>query len=124
MTKKKVIITGATGMVGGCTLRIFLENPDVSLVTAIGRSRTGIDDAGQREILVDDFIDYSALDDTLENQDVALYCLGAYTGTVPDDFFRQITMDYTLALALSLCKLIEYLNQKYMGWIISIVFKV
>jgi nucleoside-diphosphate-sugar epimerase len=117
MTKKRVIITGATGMVGGCNLRIYLENPDVSLVTAIGRSHTGIDDAGQREILVDDFIDYSALDDTLENQDVALYCLGAYTGAVPDDLFRQITMDYTLALALSLCKLINYLNQKYMGWI-------
>ncbi|MGD8521864.1 MAG: hypothetical protein PVF56_12020 [Desulfobacterales bacterium] len=102
MSEKRVIITGATGMVGGCALRICLENPDVSLVTVLGRSRTGINDARLREVIIDDFTDYSAIEDTLENQDVALYCLGVYTGAVPDDFFRQITVDYTLAFATSL----------------------
>ena len=102
MSEKSVIITGATGMVGGCALRICLENPDVSLVTAIGRSRTGINDARLREVNVDDFNDYSALTDALENQDAALYCLGAYTGAVPDELFRQITVDYTLAFAKAL----------------------
>ena len=57
MSEKKAIITGATGMVGGCTLRICLENPHVSLVTAIGRNRTGINDARLREVVVDDFTD-------------------------------------------------------------------
>ena len=104
MSEKRVIITGATGMVGGCALQICLENPDVSLVTAIGRSRTGINDARLREVVVDDFTDYSALTDALENQDAALFCLGAYTGAVPDDLFRQITVDYTLAFAKSLHK--------------------
>ena len=80
MSQKKVIVILATGMVGGCALRICLENPDVSLVTLIGRSPTGINDARLREIFVDDFTDYSSLEDTLENQDVAFYCLGAYTG--------------------------------------------
>jgi uncharacterized protein YbjT (DUF2867 family) len=102
MAEKRVIITGATGMVGGCTLRICLEDPDVSLVTVIGRSPTGINDTRLREVVVDDFTDYSALADALENQDAALYCLGAYTGAVPDDLFRQITVDYTLAFATSL----------------------
>jgi aspartate-semialdehyde dehydrogenase len=37
MNEKRVVITGATGMVGGCALRLCLENPDVSQVTAIGR---------------------------------------------------------------------------------------
>ena len=77
-------------MVGGCALRICLENPDVSLVTAIGRSRTGIDNAGQREILVDDFIDYSELDDTLENQDWI-----AFTGMLKTSKTR-ITLRMTL----------------------------
>jgi uncharacterized protein YbjT (DUF2867 family) len=89
-------------MVGGCALRICLENPAVSLVTVIGRSRTGISDARLREVVVDDFTDYSALTDVLENQDAILYCLGAYTGAVPDDLFRQITVEYTLAFARSL----------------------
>ena len=102
MTEKRVIITGATGMVGGCALRICLENPDVSQVTTIGRSPTGINNARLREVVVDDFSDYSAFSDVLENQDAALYCLGAYTGAVPDDLFRQITVDYTLAFATSL----------------------
>jgi uncharacterized protein YbjT (DUF2867 family) len=102
MSEKRVIITGTTGMVGGCALRLCLENPDVSQVTVIGRSPTGINDAILREVVVDDFTDYSALEDTLKNQDTALYCLGAYTGAVPDDLFRQITVDYTLAFARSL----------------------
>jgi hypothetical protein len=37
--KKRGIITGAIGMVGGCALRICLENPDVSIVMVIGRGR-------------------------------------------------------------------------------------
>jgi uncharacterized protein YbjT (DUF2867 family) len=102
MTEKRIIITGATGMVGGCVLRICLENPDVSQVKAIGRSRTGINDARLREVVIDDFTDYSALTDALENQDAALYCMGVYTGAVSDDLFRQITVDYTLAFARSL----------------------
>lgn len=102
MTEKRIIITGATGMVGGCALRICLENSDVSMVTVIGRSRTGIEDARLREVVVDDFSDYSALTNVLENQDVALFCLGAYTGAVPDDIFRQITLDYSLAFARAL----------------------
>ena len=104
MSEKRVIITGATGMVGGCALQICLENPDVSLVTAIGRSYTGINDGRLREVVVDDFTDYSELTDVLENQDAALFCLGVYTGAVPDDLFRQITVDYTLAFAKSLQK--------------------
>ena len=102
MSEKRVIITGATGMVGGCALRLCLENPDVSQVTVIGRSPTGINDAILREVVVDDFADYFALEDTLKNQDTALYYLGAYTGAVLDDLFRQITADYTLAFARSL----------------------
>jgi len=102
MSEKRIIITGATGMVGGCALRICLENPDVSRVTVLGRNRTGINDARLHEVVVDDFTDYSALTDALENQDAALFCLGVYTGAVPDDLFRQITVDYTLAFAKAL----------------------
>ena len=102
MSEKKVIITGATGMVGGCALKICLEHPDVSMVTAVGRSPTSVDDAKLQEVIVDDFTDYSSLTCTLENQDAALFCLGAYTGAVPDDLFRKITVDYTLAFAKAL----------------------
>lgn len=102
MKGKRVIITGATGMVGGCALKICLANPDVSEVTAIGRSPTGVDDAKLREVIIDGFTDYTAVKWALENQDAALYCLGAYTGAVPDDHFRRITVDYTEAFGNAL----------------------
>jgi len=102
MKEKRVIITGATGMVGGCALRICLNRPDVSRVTSIGRSRTGIKDDKLREIVLDNFTDHSEVADALENQDAALFCLGVYTGAVHDDLFRQITVDYTLAFTNAL----------------------
>ena len=104
MNGKRVILTGATGMVGGSALRIGLANTDVSRVTVIGRRPTGIDNPRLREFHVDDFTDYSSSARMLENQDVALYCLGAYTGAVPDDLFREITVDYTIAFAKTLQK--------------------
>ena len=76
-------------MVGACALRICLINTDVSKVTALGRSPTGIKDARLYEVFVDDFSDYSALTDALQNQDAALFCLGVYTGAVSSDLFRQ-----------------------------------
>jgi uncharacterized protein YbjT (DUF2867 family) len=102
MHDKRVIITGATGMVGKSALRVCLERADISRVTAIGRRPTGIEHDKLHEVLVDDFNDYSAAADAManmENQDAALFCLGVYTGAVPDDLFRQITVDYTLAFA-------------------------
>ena len=72
MIEKRVIITGATGIVGGCALRLCLENQDVFLVTVIGRSPTGINHAKLREVIVEEFTDYSESEDTLRNQDVAL----------------------------------------------------
>jgi len=102
MSGKQIIITGATGMIGGCVLRICLDDPDVSMVTVVGRLSTGVKHAKLREVLHANFMDYTAVADTLKNQDVALYCLGAYTGAVPDDEFRRITIDFTLAFATAL----------------------
>ncbi len=104
MSEKKAIITGATGMVGGIALRICLDSPGVSEVTVVGRRSLGLTNAKLKEIILDDFLDYSRVADDLENQDVALFCLGAYTGAVPDDQFRQITVDYTLSFAQALYK--------------------
>jgi hypothetical protein len=46
-----------------------------------------------------DFADCSALAQPLSGQDAALFCLGVYTGTVPDEEFRKITVDYTVEFA-------------------------
>jgi dTDP-4-dehydrorhamnose reductase len=58
---KRLVIVGASGMVGGYALRYALENPSVSGVTAIGRRKLGISDPKLSEVLRQDFADCSAL---------------------------------------------------------------
>jgi hypothetical protein len=61
MNEKRMVITGATGMVGGCALRLSLENPDASQVTAIGRKSTDIKGARMGEVVADDLTDFSTM---------------------------------------------------------------
>ena len=95
----RLVIVGATGMVGGYALRYALENPAVGRVTAIGRKKVGISHPKLKEVLHRDFADCSALAETLSGQDAAVFCLGAYTGAVPDAELRTITVDYTIEFA-------------------------
>jgi uncharacterized protein YbjT (DUF2867 family) len=97
--QKRLAIVGATGMVGGYALRYALENPGVGSVTSIGRRKLGISHPKLKEVLHQDFADCSALADTLSGQDAAVFCLGTYTGTVPDEELRTITVGYTVEFA-------------------------
>ncbi len=94
-----LVLVGATGMVGGYALRYALEHPAVERVTAIGRRRLGISHAKLNEILHQDFGDCSALTESLSQQDAAIFCLGAYTGSVSDAELRTVTVDYTVEFA-------------------------
>jgi uncharacterized protein YbjT (DUF2867 family) len=99
-----LVLVGATGMVGGSALRYALEHPAIERVTAIGRRPLGISHAKLIEILQPSFGDCSALAESLSHQDAAIFCLGAYTGAVPDAEFRTITVDYTVEFARVLHK--------------------
>jgi uncharacterized protein YbjT (DUF2867 family) len=95
----RIAIVGATGMVGGYALRYALDDPAVVTVTAIGRRKLGISHPKLKEVLHRDFADCSALAEPLSGQDAAVYCIGAYTGAVPDAVLRKITVDYTIEFA-------------------------
>ena len=97
--QKRLVIVGATGMVGGYALRYALENPAVGSVTSIGRKKLGISHPKLTEVLHRDFADCSALAETLSGQDAAVFCLGTYTGAVSDAELRTITVDYTIEFA-------------------------
>jgi len=71
----------------------------VSSVTVIGRRPTGVEHEKLREIIHADFADLSPITEALTGHDVALFCIGAYTGAVPEDEFRKITVDYTIEFA-------------------------
>ena len=80
----RLVIVGATGMVGGCALRYALAHPTVGRVTAIGRRKLGISHPKLNEILHCNFADCSPLIEPLSGQDAAVFCLGTYTGAVSD----------------------------------------
>jgi len=104
VTAKRLVIVGATGMVGGYALRHALEDPTVGAVTIIGRRKLGISHPKLKEVLHPDFADCSALALPLAGQDAAIFCLGTYTGVVTEAQLRTITVDYTFEFARVLRK--------------------
>jgi len=97
--QKRLVIVGASGMVGGYTLRFALDNSAVGSVTSVGRKNLGISHPKLKEVLHADFADCSALAETLSGQDAAVFCLGTYTGSVSNADLRKITVDYTIEFA-------------------------
>jgi uncharacterized protein YbjT (DUF2867 family) len=96
MSAKRLVIVGATGMVGGYALRYALDHPGVESVTAIGRRSVGLSQPKLKEVVHPDFADCSALAELLKQQDGVVFCLGTYTGVVTDAQLRAITVDYTI----------------------------
>ena len=99
---KKVLITGATGMIGGLILRYCLERDDVGKVTSISRRSSNINHDNLSEVIHKDFMDLNSISDHFENIDVCFFCIGVYTGQVSTEEFRKITVDYTRSFAETL----------------------
>ena len=96
---KNAIITGATGMVGSIVLQNCLKSDEIQKVTSFVRRSSGITHTKLHEFVCSDFIDYQGLEKHFSHQDIAYFCIGAYTGQVPDELFKQITVDYTKGFA-------------------------
>src|SRR6267378_609170 len=97
--QKRLVLVGATGMVGKYALRYALDNSAVGSVMSIGRRKLGISHPKLTEVLHPDFADCSALAGVLSDQDAAVFCLGTYTGSVAEADLRRITVDYTIEFA-------------------------
>jgi uncharacterized protein YbjT (DUF2867 family) len=97
--QNRLVIVGATGMVGGYALRYALDNSEVNCVTSIGRKKLGISHPKLEQVLHQNFADCSPLANILAKQNAVVYCLGTYTGSVSDDQLRVITADYAIEFA-------------------------
>jgi uncharacterized protein YbjT (DUF2867 family) len=97
--QKRLVILGATGMVGGYALRCALDHHSVGRVTVIARRILGFSHPKLNEVMHQDFADCSLLAEALSAQDAAIFCLGAYTGAVAAAELRTITVDYTVEFA-------------------------
>src|SRR5258708_10081348 len=95
----RLVIVGATGMVGGYALRYALDHPAVTSATAIVRRKLDISHPKLNQVVHRDFANCSALEEALCGQAGAVFCLGAYTGAVSDAELRTITVDYPIEFA-------------------------
>jgi uncharacterized protein YbjT (DUF2867 family) len=98
----KVIVVGATGMVGQGVLRESLRAADVERVLVVGRTATGVTDAKLEEIVRDDLYDLGPVADLLAGYDACLFCLGVSSVGLSEDAYRRVTYDLTLAVARTL----------------------
>jgi uncharacterized protein YbjT (DUF2867 family) len=100
----KVILFGATGMVGSGVLRECLLDPDVERVLSIGRSPTGDRHAKLSEIVHKDFTDFSSIERELAGYDACFFCLGVSSVGMKEADYARITFDFTMAAARVLAK--------------------
>jgi uncharacterized protein YbjT (DUF2867 family) len=103
--RMKVILFGATGMVGQGVLRECLLDTDVESVLAIGRSPTGQANPKLREIVHANFLDFSAIESQLTGFDACFFCLGVSSLGMDEERYRHLTYDITMAAATILARL-------------------
>ncbi len=101
----KVILFGATGMVGQGVLRECLLDDEVSEVLSVGRSCSGISDDKAKEILQKDLYHLSGIEGQLHGYDACFFCLGVSAAGIKEPEYRQVTYDLTLDIAKILLRL-------------------
>jgi len=101
----KFILFGATGMIGEGTLIECLEDERVERVLIVVRRPTGRTHPKLTELIHQDFLDYSAVEEQLTGYDACLYCLGISAGGMSEADYRRITYDFTVAAGETLLRL-------------------
>jgi uncharacterized protein YbjT (DUF2867 family) len=101
----KVILFGATGMVGQGVLRECLLDPDVELVQTVGRTSAGVQHPKLRESVHADLFQYQSIESQLTGFDACFFCLGVASSGMKEADYQRITYQLTLAAAETLLRL-------------------
>ncbi len=92
-------------MVGQGVLRECLLDADVQSVVSIGRGATGQQHPKLRELLHNNFLDFSAIEDQLSGFDACFFCLGVSSAGMTEEQYTRVTYGFTIAAARVLAKL-------------------
>jgi uncharacterized protein YbjT (DUF2867 family) len=101
----RVLLLGATGMVGQGVLRECLLDPSVDDILSLGRRPTGQTHAKLRERALPEGLDFSAIEAELKGFDACFFCLGVSSAGMKEEAYRRVTFDLTLAVAGTLATL-------------------
>ncbi len=111
----KVLLFGATGMIGQGVLRECLLDPQVTEILALGRSRSRQVHPKLRELLHEGFFDFSAVEDELSGLDACFFCLGVASAGLTEEAYHRLTHDLTLAAARTLSRLNPRMTFSYVS---------
>jgi uncharacterized protein YbjT (DUF2867 family) len=101
----KVIITGATGMVGKGVLLECLESDEVNKVLSISRRSLEMDHPKLKEVILPDFTDFSSAREELAKYDACFHCMGVSAAGLDETTYTKLTYDISLSLAKELMAL-------------------
>ena len=101
----KVILFGATGMVGQGVLRECLNDDGVRSVLAVGRNSTGRSHPKLSELILKDMFDFAAADVDLQGYDACFFCLGVSSAGMTEANYTRLTFDLTLGWAQALARI-------------------
>jgi uncharacterized protein YbjT (DUF2867 family) len=101
----KVILLGATGMVGAGALREALAAPDVEAVLSVGRKSCGVQHQKLRELLMPDLFDLAAVEPDLVGWDACLWAVGISSIGLDEAAYARVTEELTLRWARALLRL-------------------
>lgn len=101
----KIIITGATGMVGEGVLLECLENPSVKKVLIVNRKPSPVKHAKLEELIVPDFTKLESYTTALTGYDACFYCAGISSVGMNEEKYTYITYDTTMSFAQQLVAL-------------------
>ena len=101
----KILIFGATGMVGQGVLRECLIDRGIDRVVTVGREKSGKTDPKLQERVLPDLFAIGTLEADLSGFDACFFCLGISSLGVSEAAYTRITFDLTLAIAEPLARL-------------------
>ena len=101
----KVLLFGATGMVGQGVLIECLQAADVSLVQSVGRTALDRQHPKLRDLVHTNLLEYSAIESELNGFDACFFCLGVTSAGKTEADYSKLTYDITLAAATTLARL-------------------
>lgn len=100
----KVLIFGATGMLGQGVLRECLLDPEVEAIVTIGRAVTGVHNPKLREIAHQDMENYADIEQQLAGLDACFFCLGVSSNGMKEADYTRLTYNFTMATAETLSR--------------------
>ena len=101
----RLILFGATGLVGAGTLREALVDPDVEAVLSVSRRSCGVRHAKLRELLLPDLFDVAAAESQLVGWDACVWAVGVSSMGLDESAYARVTEELTLKWARALLRL-------------------